>query len=259
MKKIFVYIFLLSISFASAQNKLSEKDRLSFESNFFDGMNERLKENYGKSNEYFQQCLSIDDKNDVVLFKIAQNFLDNNKPQEALIYIEKAKEYNPNNKWYQKTYIEIRIELGTDQKEIAKLLNDFKPILKNPYVLSSLYRKMYYKNKPKVTYTTPRAKTANKDILIGLIASGDYKKTISEGEKILENQPDNAKAYYYIALAKYKQKKQNDALEYLDMGIDFALDQKELLKKYYQLYVDIYKAQGKSKKEKKYQQKLNKL
>ncbi len=259
MKKIFIYIFLLSINFVTAQSKLSEKERLTFESNFFDGMNERLKENYDKSNVFLEQCLSIDDKNDVVLFKIAQNYLDNHKPQEALIYINKAKESNAKNKWYQKTFIEIKIALDTGQKEIVKLINKYKKTAKNPYVINSLFRKMYYQNRPKVTYTTSKPKTIKKDDLANLISSGNYKKTIAEGEKILETNPDNAKAYYYIALAKTKQNKQKQAIEYLEMGIDFALDQKGLLKKYYQLYIDIYSAKNKPKKVKKYQQKLNKL
>ncbi len=260
MKQLILYILVLtSIALSAQNNKLTEKQRLSFDAYFFDGMNERLKANYDKSNEYFQQCLSIDDKNDVILFKIAQNYLDDNKAEQALIYIEKAQALNPKNKWYRKTYIEIQIALGTAQKDVVKMIKDFKPLAKNKYIINDLYRTLYYKNKPKVNYTIANTKKKNTNVLAQLIGENKFAQAAKAGEKQLESNPDDISAYYYTALAYFKQNKANQALDFLDMGIDFVLKQKDWRKKYYQLYINIYKSKGKTKKAKKFQQKLNKL
>jgi tetratricopeptide (TPR) repeat protein len=72
-------------------------------------------------------------------------------------------------------------------------------------------------------------------------------------------QPDQAEAYFYHAKALAKQKKYNEALDYLDMGIDFAISDKSLLKSFYKQYISIYQALNKYSKVKIYQQKLSKL
>jgi len=260
MHKFFFYFFVLIELTGFAQTGLKEQERLQFENYFFDAMNEHLKANYDKSNDLFQQCLSIDSQNDVVFFKMAQNDLQSKKYDEALTYIDKAKTLNPDNKWYQKTFIEIKIAEGTPIKEVKKLIEAFRPKAKNKYVVMDLYQKLYSKHQKEklyVKYTTP--KKISSITFSKLIAAQQYKEVIDKGENHLNKHPNDAQTYYYVALAYKHTKKYQEALDYLDMGTDFILKNKALLKSYYQLYFDIYIALGKKQKALPYQQKLQKI
>lgn len=260
MHKIFFYFLVLIAVTSFAQTTLKSQEKLQFEDYFFDAMNERLKANYDKSNDLFQQCLSIDPQNDVVYFKMAQNDMDAKKYEEALTYINKAKSINPDNKWYQKTFIEIKIAEGIPINKAKKLIEEFRPKAKNKYVVMDLYRKLFYgrqKTGLSVSYNSPKKNSALN--LSPLINAQKYDEAIQKGEKYLEKHPNDAQVYYDVALAYKFLKKYQDALDYLDMGSDFILKNKALQKKYYQLYIDIYTVQGKKEKAMPYKQKLQKI
>jgi tetratricopeptide (TPR) repeat protein len=141
MKQILLLIFLFLGLLLSAQTKDNQK--LSFDEYFFESMNERLKENFKKSNDLLEQCLSIDNTNDVVFFKMAQNYFDLKDYSQSLIYLKKAQDINPDNKWYQKLFIEIKIKQHADKKEIFKLIKEFEPIAQNKYLIGDLYRQAF--------------------------------------------------------------------------------------------------------------------
>jgi len=254
-----ILLIFFSLSLWAQENN-EEKKRLEFNDYFFDAMNERLKNNYEKSNEYFEQCLALDDQNDVIYFKIAQNYLDAKKYEEALQYLEKVRALNPENKWYAKLYIDIKIDSGTPRDEVRKMIKEFEPVAKNKYLIQSLYRKMYRKT-PRVTYKTKNLKPlpSTGDKLPALWQQKQYKKLIETGEKMLDEQPDNPKIYLYIAKAYLAVNKPKKALEYLEMGTDFILNDKETRKAYYLEMIKAYQSLNKPKKVKLYKQKLEKI
>jgi len=257
LKHTFYILFLISLS-VFGQKK--ENDQTSFDDNFFEAMTERLKENYQQSNELFEKCLLIDDKNDVIYFKIAQNYFDVKDYEQSLLYLQKAQKINPKNKWYQKQFIEIKIKQGADTKAVVKMIKEFEPVAKNKYIIQDLYRKMYAANrkpvsKPKVTYTTP----SKQNQLATLWQQKAYQKILNITEKILDEQPENAEAYLYKAKAYTDLKKYNEALDYLDMGMDFVSDNKKMQKAFYATYISIYKALNNPGKVKFYQEKYDKI
>ena len=225
---------------------------------FFEAMNERLKENFDKSNEWFEKCLLISPNNDAVFFKMSQNYFDKKDYDQSLIYIEKAKKYNPDNKWYQKLFIDIKIKQNTDKKTLLKLIKDFKKVAENPYVINELYQKVYRQNKGqvKVTYTKPKP-LKNND-LEQLWQQKSYQKLLKKAEDVLDKEPENPNAYLYMAKAYTALKKYNDALDYLEMGMDFVQDKPQIKKAYFQQYMTIYTQLNKPKKVEFYRQKLNK-
>ena len=260
MKNLYL-ILLLLFSFAGwSQISGDEKKSLEFADYFFDAMNERLKSNYEKSNEYFEQCLALDDTNDVVYFKMAQNFADAKNYDEAWQYVEVAQKLNPDNKWYKKLYIDIKIDSGTPRDEIKKMIKDFEEVAQNKYLIQSLYRKMYRKT-VQVNYQKAKTKKpqSSENNLADLWQQKKYADLLKTGEKLLDEQPDNPRIYLYMAQAHLGMNQAKKALDYLDMGSDFILSDKNMQKAYYQEYIKAYKALNKPKKVKLYQTKLAKI
>ena len=262
MKNVLLIILFLLTFGGVAQKSMNEKQRLEFDSNFFDAMNERLKSNYDKSNEYFEQCLAIDNHNDAIYFKMAQNSLDAKKYEEALQFLEQARRLNPENKWYQKLYIDIKIAEGAPRDEIKKLIKDFEATAQNKYLIRSLYRKMY---RIKARFTYPKQakpkkqEDGKKGELARLWQEKKYAELIQAGEKQLDEQPDNPQIYLYVAQAYKAMSKPKKSLEFLEMGMDFILRDKSMKKAYYQEFIKVYQQLNKPKKVKLYQQKLQKI
>jgi len=261
MKKLFIVILLFFSLSAWTQNTLDEKKKLEFDENFFDAMNERLKNNYEKSNEYFEQCLSIDDQNDAIYFKMAQNYLDAKNYEKAFQYLEQARRINPENKWYQKLFIDIKIESGAPRDEIKKLIKKFEPVAQNKYVIRALTRKMYRK-----TSATNQSKPVKKENtsregnhLAQLWQQKNYQALAKAAEKKLDDEPDNPQIYLYVARAYTGLNQPEKALEFLEMGSDFIVGDKKMQKSYYQQYIKVYQLLDKPKKVKLYQQKLEKI
>ena len=257
MKKL-LYILTIAIHLTTwAQTE--KTDPTAFDKTYFDAMKYRLKEDYAKSNELFEQCLVMQADNDVILFKMAQNYFDAKNLHKAEFYVNKAIELNPKNRWYHKLFVEIQIKKGISQKKANKLINAFSKIAHNKYLVYDLYRKQYAKSKSiAVTYQTPKTNKQNNDFKT-LFLQQKYVDLSKKTEQRINDQPDDAKAYYWKAKALSALKKYKKSLEYLDMGMDFVLRDKEWRKKYYQLYMELYQNLGKTKKAEKYKQKLQKI
>ena len=255
--KYLILIWWLSIGQIIAQKA---QNQASLDNYFYDAMTERLKSNYQQSNDLFEQCLSIDPKNDAIYFKMAQNYFDLKDYDNALLYLEKAQKINPDNKWYQELFIEIKIKQETDRNKLYKLIKNFEAKAKNKYLIRDLYWKVSrmgfnVKSKPKATVK----QTNESGKLKTLWQQKQYNQLLKNGEKALEKTPDNAEIYLYIAKAYTALKKYGDARDYLDMGIDFTTGNKNLQKAYYQQYIEIFTALKQQKKVESYRKKLQKL
>lgn len=257
MKKL-IYILTIAIHLTTwAQTQ--KTDPTAFDQTYFDAMKYRLKEDYDKSNELFEQCLAMQADNDVIWFKMAQNYFDAKNLHKAEFYVNKAIDLHPENRWYHKLFVEIQIEKGIPQKKANKLINEFAKMAHNKYLVYDLYRKQYAKSKSfAVTYQTPKNNKQTLDFKT-LFVQQKYIDLSKKAEKRINDQPDDAQAYYWKAKALSALKKHKKALEYLDMGMDFVLRDKTWRKKYYQLYIALYQNLGKAKKAEKYKQKLQKI
>ena len=256
--RFFILFFWLSVWHLSAQE---HQKTTSFDDYFYDAMTERLKSNYQQSNDLFEQCLSLDAGNDVVYFKIAQNYFDLKDYDKSLTYLSQAQKYNPENKWYQKLFIDIKIKQQTNPRVLYKLIKDFEAKAHNKYLVQDLIRqvqlmKIRKREQPKVTFNPVHNQSGR---LEKLWQQKNYQKLIQEAEKALEQQPDDAKNYLYMAKAYSALKQYDDARDYLDMGMDFVAGDKQLLKQYYQQYILIYTGLKQTGKADKYRQKLEKL
>ena len=260
--KNFFLIILISLPFFVTAQKTDEEKLIAFNESFFDAMNYQLKENYKKSNDLFFECLDLQPQSAVVLFKIAQNYARLHDYVKAKEYIVKAMKINPQNKWYAHEFLRIKIQSGEDANKLYKEIENFRPQAKNKYLIAALYRELYYRDRNKKTggIKTIRTREPLKQNLINkLLSEQQYEKAIEEGEKLLEQNPGNPMIYYQMAQAYFHQKKYTDAIDYLDMGMDFVLNDKSLLKKYYLLYSKIYGQTGNTKKSNEFKIKYNRL
>lgn len=256
--KYLVFIFCLSIWHLPAQTR---QKSASVDTYFYDAMTERLKANYKSSNELFEQCLTIDDHNDAIYFKMAQNYFDLKDYDNSLTYLNKALSLNPKNKWYQKLFIEIKIKQKSDKKTVYKLIENYKALAANKYIINDLYRQFKRQSFKAPTQKTkiPQKNLESDTKLKQLFETQQYQKLEQLAEKVLNHSPDYVPAYLYMAKAKTALKKYTEALDYLDMGIDFIMKNKDLRKSFYRQYILIYAAQNNLHKADFYKQKLQKI
>ncbi len=255
--KSLVYFFLWMGLMANGQKNAST----SFDQLFFDGMTERLKNNYEKSNELFSQCLIIDPKNDVVYFKIAQNFFDMEQYRESEAYLENAKKLNPDNKWYQKLFIDLKIAQHASPKIVQKLIKDFTSTIHNKYIIEDLQRNFfqaYLTNGKKQINNLPE-KPSHKSQFGKLWDEKAYQKIIEQANKNLEDEPDQATNYLWAAKAYTALKNYPAAEEFLNMGIDFAEQDKKTYQAFIKQYIRLYQLWNKPEKLKLYKIKLSRI
>lgn len=85
----------------------------------------------------------------------------------------------------------------------------------------------------------------------------------AEAAKLAEDRlgiyPTQAILYLYKGQAENGLKNHQEAEEYLDMGIDFVVEDPQLQKKFYEAFIEAYQGMGNTQKANVYQDKLNKL
>jgi tetratricopeptide (TPR) repeat protein len=112
---LFNRIFLLfSISFSSffvwaqpGKNTLDEKKRMEFDLHFFDGMKEKMINNFIEAETAFRAAILVDPKNANVHYQMACVLLAQKKQDEAIFEAERAFNLETGNLWYSKFLIEL--------------------------------------------------------------------------------------------------------------------------------------------------------
>ncbi len=257
MKKFFLITFFLLTVKVFSQESITKNDKISLDEKFFDAETYRVKENYDKSNELLFEALNLSPKNDAILFKIAQNYYDLKNYVQSQEFIDQAIQLNQKNKWYQYLAIEIAIAQKRDTAKVRRMIEDFRPLAKNKFLINSLYLKLF-RNQKKTSKKLSKKYNANK-LILDLFQKQQYSKVITIIEKSLVDAPTNPQLYLWAAQASLKTGNAKKTLEYLDLGIDFARTNKKTLKQFYQEYIKVYQTLKKPEKVKKYQLKLRKI
>lgn len=91
-----------------------------------------------------------------------------------------------------------------------------------------------------------------------LLETTDFKKAEQVTDEALESYPAQAELYYLNAIAKNKLKKYKEAIETLEMALEFTLDNTTLENKIYQQMVQNHKALGNTKKAEEFNRKIKK-
>ena len=119
MRQLFFIFFVLIVLQSSAQTKLSAVDSNMVKLFFFEGLKEKMNENYERANESFMKIIAMNPENAAVHYEIALiNFKQRNWAV-AEMAVKKAISLDPKNGWYQR----LLTELTKKRKEWPEMSN----------------------------------------------------------------------------------------------------------------------------------------
>lgn len=134
LKKFILSLFLLiNVSFVWAQEETNEPDTtsvsdkkdVSFETYYYDAINEKVKGNYAEAVELLRLALRFKPNNADVQFEISINYKKMADYKSAILFGENAARLNPENKWYWLNIAELYSAVGDSEntvKSYEKLL-----------------------------------------------------------------------------------------------------------------------------------------
>ncbi len=223
MRPLFLIHILLFSFNLSAQNTTGKRER--FNNLFIEGVKEYVLHNYERSLDLFTETLNYTDTVPAVYFYLALNHYHLNDETAARINIQKAARMRPDNEIFRQT--------------ADTLFLDNKP--GNPETTNAVEKKDTPANEAETFLKTLQRLTPQ--------------QRYEQGKKLLEKYPFNPHLTYTVAQAAYNLKKYDEARQWLINGMDFAMADKKLLKKYYLLLASIAQATGKTEEARKWKQK----
>jgi len=118
-------LFISSISYAQKINA-EEENSLKFQTHFFEALKQKAIKNYGKAIESLELCQEIDSVNVSVLFEFSKNHLELNNYFEAELFIDKALQLVPENKYL----LQHKVAVLKAQRNFNKAIEVQKRLLK---------------------------------------------------------------------------------------------------------------------------------
>ncbi len=118
-------LFISGISIAQNINT-EEENSLKFQTHFFEALKQKAIKNYGKAIESLELCNEIDSVNVPVLFEFSKNHLELNNYFEAELFIDKALEFEAENRYL----LHHKVAILKAQRNFNKAIEVQKKILK---------------------------------------------------------------------------------------------------------------------------------
>lgn len=218
---LFAAILYSSMTVAQTSERLSNAELVVFTKKFIDADKERILGNNQEAFKLYSDCLQMDPKNDAVHYELARLFLTQNNLQKAEEQFQVAAKLDPNNTWYLVQLIEVQTALqnfkGADQS--FKMLRDLEPY--NPEYIYNHASLLLYAGKTKKGLQTfdefENQNGPSPDIALikfeSLVGAEKYSEAASVMEKAIENFPDQARFYSYLADLYKAQGDKKKALE----------------------------------------------
>lgn len=124
IRKAFLSVLLCTGLSAVAQQPavLAKADSNAIKTLFFEGLRDKLNENYGKATESFNKIIALDPNNAAVFYEIATLNYRQNKLKEAETAIQRAVVLDAENVWYWKMLAELYKRKG-DMESLTKALD----------------------------------------------------------------------------------------------------------------------------------------
>jgi len=124
MKKVFLSALLCTSLASVAQQPvvLAKVDSNLVKTLFFEGLRDKLNENYGKAAESFHKIIALNPNNAAVYYEIATLNYRQNKLKEAEVAIQRSVSLDADNVWYWKMLAELYKRKG-DMEALTKVLD----------------------------------------------------------------------------------------------------------------------------------------
>jgi len=228
-KRLFVVLMFFYTAGVFAQKANQKSAYEQFNHHFLAGVREWILQNPEAAVTHFEQCLQLTDTVAAVHYYLAAAYNRLNEPDLAQQSVEQALRLDPGNKWYKELEKKISRASATQETRPAQ---SQKKMLTEKEVLQSL-----------------------NDARRRLQGDAWYAFVKETAEKY----PYYPQVQWQAAHAAYELGKWDDAEMFLLNGMDFALENKDLLKKYYTLLRDVYRRQGNTREAQRYEKLLKEL
>ncbi|MEM6718331.1 MAG: tetratricopeptide repeat protein [Bacteroidota bacterium] len=241
--------------------KIEDNATIAFElgKNYFS-----LKE-YDKAKESFQKAVNKKPQNQWYLTGLFNVQVKMGEKEEALETGEKVILLNPQfREEVAKVYVGMR-EYKKALKQLEKLKKNGGLSFTAANMKEMLDKQVNKKKKSggkvaKVINQTPKPRENRDGKILEQIEEALQTEDFRSANKLatigLSDFPSQPKLYLYNAKALNALKEYKKAIEMLEIGLDYIIDNAELEKEFYQTFVDAYQKMGNAKKEKFYRKKI---
>ena len=233
-KLLFLFILSLLLIEAKAQAKqgpviivgkvLNQKDSLQVRELYFEGLHEKLMENYPQAAVSFNKVLDIDPANDAAMYELANMSFAQNKPTEAERLIRNAVTVAPDNEWYWSFLSEIYkktnniSELVLVLEELIRLRPDKEEYY---YDRANAFMILKKTDQAVAAYDEIESKFGSSQDLSSakqriLLQQGKPEQVEEALETQIKNNPDDVHNYLYLSDVFIKSGNRDKAIEVLN-------------------------------------------
>ncbi|MBC7758430.1 MAG: tetratricopeptide repeat protein [Phormidesmis sp. FL-bin-119] len=233
-KLLFLFILSLLLIEAKAQAKqgpvivvgkvLNQKDSLQVKELYFEGLHEKLMENYPQAAVSFNKVLDIDPANDAAMYELANMSFAQNKPTEAERLIRNAVTVAPDNEWYWSFLSEIYkktnniSELVLVLEELIRLRPDKEEYY---YDRANAFMILKKTDQAVAAYDEIESKFGSSQDLSSakqriLLQQGKPEQVEEALETQIKNNPDDVRNYLYLSDVFIKSGNRDKAIEVLN-------------------------------------------
>lgn len=254
-----------------------------FQENFFEALKQKGIENYDKAINLFLECKQLQPNNKVVDHELAKAYLADEHFISGQEYAITAVNSEPENLWYLNTLVQLVQKQGNNidglkssipfsnnklqenlaliyfkQRKYEKALEILEPVDASAFsedlelkIKDSIKKEEVSSQKVQFTdvgsgVTDPSQ--AYQSRIDGLIRINSVQQLLSISEEALDNYPSQPYFYYAQGYALNKNRKHREAIEILEAGIDYLLNDVSLANKMYTQLADAYSALNNSVK-----------
>jgi len=250
-----------------------------FQELFFEALKQKGIENYDKAINLLLKCKQLSPDNSVVDHELAKAYGLNNELVLAEQYAITALNVEPVNLWYLYTLVEILQKQGSGLDAIRdKIPYDTVQLKENLALIyfqkkeyenalditkqlrsSSFANELALKIRDSISLRLKQTEAKEKEVevkepmdplsmynkqIMTLIDTENFEKLFQVSEEALEMYPSQPYYYYAAGLALNKLSKPKKAVDMLQMGLDYLLDDYELSQKIYKELANGYTAMG---------------
>lgn len=248
-QKLYIFIFAIGILYTSCKSTKSSRTELSTTKStetagsknneqkeltlFFEAETARLNGEFLLSLKLYEQLIAAYPNNATAHYNLARLYYRRQQTSKAIIHAEKAKNLQPNNKYFQELYTQLLVYTN-NTKQAENQYNDL--ISKNPANDEYLYKKAQLQIKSKEydkainTLEELEKKTGfNEDIILQkkniFLKTNQNNKAIAEVNKLIQNDPSNTQ-YLMVLIELYDSIKDTVSAEkvYQKLEKDFVND-----------------------------------
>ncbi|CAA0249929.1 conserved exported hypothetical protein [Tenacibaculum maritimum] len=274
-----------------------EKQQVAFQDFFFKALSNKAIENYQKAIENLENCNQIIPNNKAVLFEFSKNYLKLNRFFEAIEYGNKALKAAPQNLWILEHLVTVyrKNRDFTEAIKIQQKIINKHPLKKRKLVFLYLENRNYSAAKTvlqeleEAKLLTPRLRRIKDSLRKREVANKSKKNTVNNysseinksftqlkemlnkynstqnnahllkySQKGIDLYPAQPFVYLMKARALNNQKSYKKAIETLQNGIDFVIDNHAMEVSFYLELAKAHQGIGNIKEAKKYRKKAKK-